>query len=496
MLPDPALPGSALTDGGPTFHAADPVVAGLTADSRDVRAGYLFAALPGARLDGRQFIPEAVSRGAVAVLAPPGARLPETAGGDVVLIQDDRPRRRFALLASRFHAAQPRTIAAVTGTSGKTSVVQFTRQLWQALGQAAASLGTLGVIADGWTEKGSLTTPDPVALHATLATLAARGIDHLAVEASSHGLAQYRLDGMRIAAAAFTNLSRDHLDYHGTMQAYFAAKARLFDEVLQSGGTAVLNADVPCISELAATCHRRGHRVLTYGSRGDALRLCAARPHAHGQLVSFDVFGRRHDLALGLIGRFQAHNVLCAIGLVLAGMPDAEAAAPAVITAATNLVGVTGRLQPVARHPNGAAIYVDYAHKPDALETVLTAIRPHTRDRLVVVVGCGGDRDPGKRPMMGEIATRLADRVIVTDDNPRSEDPAAIRHQVLAGVGRPAEEIGDRAEAIRAGIRGLGPDDVLLIAGKGHEQGQIVGNEVRPFDDAETARSVVEEGLE
>ncbi|NNG04335.1 MAG: UDP-N-acetylmuramoyl-L-alanyl-D-glutamate--2,6-diaminopimelate ligase [Inquilinus sp.] len=460
-----------------------PEITGLTADSRAVEPGFLFAALPGSQADGRDFIGAAIAKGAIAILAPAGTVLPDYAGA-ATLITDDRPRRRFALIAAAFHGSQPATIAAITGTNGKTSTAHFTRQIWERLGHRAASLGTLGITAPGLENYGALTTPDPAALHASLADLAAAGVTHLAMEASSHGLDQYRLDGVRVTAAGFTNLSRDHLDYHGTMEAYLAAKGRLFDEVLAPGGTAVLNADAPESSALAARARAAGRRVSTYGVAGEAIRLDDAVPQADGLALGLTIEGRRYSANLPLVGTFQVANALCALGLVLAD----DVAPAAAVEALGHLQGVRGRLEQVARHPNGAPVYVDYAHTPDALETVLKALRPHTVGRLVCVFGCGGDRDPGKRPLMGATVAQLADRPIVTDDNPRTEDPAAIRAATLAACPG-AREIGDRAGAIRSAIAGLAPDDVLIIAGKGHETGQIVGEEVHPFDDAEHARA-------
>ncbi|MGH6960556.1 MAG: Mur ligase family protein, partial [Dongiaceae bacterium] len=333
---------------------------------------------------------------------------------------------------------------------------------------------------------GALTTPDPVALHRQLAALAADGIDHLAMEASSHGLEQYRLDGVRVSLAAFTNLTRDHLDYHGTMAAYLAAKQRLFEALLAADGTAVLNADAPEFTALAAACRSRGQRVLGYGRAGADLRLIEAVPDAGGQRLTIELLGRRHAIRFPVAGSFQAMNLLAALGLVIGGGENAEAA----LAAAETLSGVRGRIELVARHPNGAAIYVDYAHTPDALETVLTALRPHAGGRLVIVFGAGGDRDRGKRPQMGAVCERLADRAIVTDDNPRSEDPAAIRAEIMAACRR-ATEIGDRATAIRTAIAELAANDLLVIAGKGHESGQIVGKTTLPFDDATVAREAV-----
>ncbi len=472
-----------------TEAAADglPEITGLTADSRAVEPGFLFAALPGTRADGRDFIDQAVAKGARAILAPTGTALAASISG-VELITDDRPRRRFAQIAAAFYGRQPATIAAITGTNGKTSTANFARQIWQKLGRSAASLGTLGITAPGKEQYGALTTPDPVALHSSLAELADAGITHLAMEASSHGLDQHRLDGVRVTAAGFSNLSRDHLDYHGTMEAYLAAKARLFDEILAPDGTAVLNADAPQCAALTARAQAAGRRVMLYGAKGREIRIDSATPMPRGLDLTLTVLDRTVDVHLPLAGAFQAANALCALGLVLADGTKPDAA----IAALETLSGVRGRLELVARHPNGGAIYVDYAHTPDALETVLDALRPHTRGRLVAVFGCGGDRDPGKRPVMGATVARLADKAIVTDDNPRTEDPAVIRAAALAACPG-GIEIGDRAEAIRVAIAGLAPDDVLVIAGKGHETGQIVGEDVHPFDDAEHARTAVNE---
>ncbi|HZT52143.1 MAG TPA: UDP-N-acetylmuramoyl-L-alanyl-D-glutamate--2,6-diaminopimelate ligase [Stellaceae bacterium] len=479
-------------DGGdalPLRSGEDPEIAGLTADSREVKPGFLFAALRGTRTDGTRFVGEAVARGAAAVLLAdprPFAELARRAP-PVRLIADPNPRRRLARMAARFHAPQPATLVAVTGTNGKTSVAWFTRQIWEFCGLAAASLGTLGIVGPGVTESGSHTTPDPVALHRTLQRLALAGISHVALEASSHGLDQYRLDGLALAAAAFTNLTRDHLDYHADMAAYLAAKKRLFSELLPRGGTAVLNFDTAEGRALSAECRAWGQHVVGFGTAENAdLRLVATQPSATGQSIEIAVSGDRHALALPLLGAFQASNVLAALGLAIAGGAPPGAA----VAALPRLVGVPGRMEHVASHPNGAPIIVDYAHTPDALETVLTALRPHCRGRLAVVFGCGGDRDPGKRPMMGAIAARLADRAIVTDDNPRTENASAIRRAILAAAPA-AQEIDDRRAAIRAGIAALAPGDVLLLAGKGHESGQIVGSTTLPFSDAAVAREAV-----
>jgi UDP-N-acetylmuramoyl-L-alanyl-D-glutamate--2,6-diaminopimelate ligase len=469
---------------------ADPDIAGLTADSRAVQPGYLFAALPGSKIDGSKFIGEAARRGAIAALlgksASPGDAQPST------LIYDANPRRALALFAAGFYGVQPRRVVGVTGTSGKSSVAHFTREIWRHLGLKAASLGTLGLVAPGLERPGSLTTPDAVALHRDLAALAHSGVDHLVLEASSHGLDQFRLDGISFAAAAFTNLSREHLDYHPSMAAYFAAKARLFAELLPQGGTAVINADAEQAPELFAIAQRRGLRVIGFGQAGKELRLVRSRATSHGQRVVLEIFGRPVETQLNLVGDFQVANVMAALGLVLSEPVELDA----VLAALPQLQGAPGRLELIGSTVRGAAVYVDYAHKPDALETVLKVMRPHTAGRLVVVFGCGGDRDRGKRPTMGAIAARLADDVIVTDDNPRSEDAATIRAAILQGAPNATNvrEIGNRQQAIEQAVASLQQGDVLLIAGKGHEQGQIVGDRVLPFDDAEVARGALKAG--
>lgn len=467
----------------------DPEIKGLSADSRTVGPGFLFAALAGMRLDGRQFAAQAVARGAVAVLTDRAgaAALPQAAARHAVVVADDNPRRRFALLAARFHPRRPKTIAAVTGTNGKTSVVHFTREIWTRLGHPAASLGTLGLVTPAGRRPGSLTTPDPAALHETLAALAADGIERVALEASSHGLEQFRLDGLEFAAAAFTNLTRDHLDYHRGMDAYRAAKERLFAVLLAAEGAAVINADSPEFPRLAALCRGRGQRLLAYGTaRGAQLRLVAREALPQGQRLALELFGEERDVLLPLVGDFQAMNALAALGLAVATGARAEDACAALET----LTGVPGRVELVARTAGGGGVVVDYAHTPDALATVLAALRPHAKGRLVVLFGCGGDRDPGKRPMMGEIAGRLADAVYVTDDNPRSEPPQLIRRAILEAVPQ-AVEIGDRRQAIAAAIGALAPGDLLVVAGKGHETGQIVGDKTYPFDDAQIVREVL-----
>ncbi len=463
-------------------NAAALDIAGITADSRHVAAGYLFAALPGSRADGRAFIAEAVSRGAVAILAPEGTTWPPGVPPRP-LLHDPEPRRRLAQFAAGLAGTQPTTMVAVTGTNGKTSTVEFLRQIWTSGGHPAASLGTLGLIAPGFDPGPGLTTPDPVALAASLAELARAGVQHAAMEASSHGLDQYRLDGVRLAAAAFTNLTRDHLDYHGSEAAYRTAKLRLFAELLPEGAPAVASSDMDTATLAALTeiTHRRRLALRTVGESGTAIRLLSALPRPDGQMLRVQVAGNPRDIALPLPGRFQADNALMAAALAMAlGQQDA-------LACLSTLRGVRGRLELAAHLPNGAAVYVDYAHTPDALERLLTALRPHTAGRLHVVFGAGGDRDRGKRPLMGAAAARFADVAIVTDDNPRSEDPAAIRAAVLATCpgGR---EIGDREHAIAEALNGLAPGDVLAVAGKGHEQGQTTGNTVIPFDDVTVVR--------
>ena len=470
----------------------DPVLAGLALDSRRVEPGYLFAALSGSKADGARFIADAVTRGAVAILAAPDAALPPLDPG-IVVVRDANPRRRIARMAAVHAGLQPGTIAAVTGTNGKSSTVHFVRHIWAALGLKAASVGTLGIVSPGFARDAGLTTPDPVQLHADLAALAREGVTHLAIEASSHGLDQHRLDGLRLAAAAFTNLTHEHLDYHVSMEAYFAAKARLFETLLPANGTAVVNADTPRATELGEICRARGIRFWTYGTAGREFRLIRDTPTENGQHLVLEVLGERREVELPLVGGFQASNALAALGLVVATGGNAARAVRALAT----LDGAPGRLQLVARHRSGAPVYVDYAHKPEALETVLATLRPFAKGKLVVVFGCGGDRDRAKRPVMGEIATRLADLTIVTDDNPRSEEPEAIRAEILRGVPTDRrnwiEAHDGRHTAIERGMAALtSPDDLLLIAGKGHETGQTAKGITHPFDDAAVAREFAE----
>ena len=465
------------------WHAAAALdFAGVSADSRRMQSGYLFAALPGTRADGRAFIADAVARGAAAVLAPEGTEWP----ADVPqrpLFHDPRPRRRLAQIAAALAGAQPATVVAVTGTNGKTSTVEFLRQIWALAGHPAASLGTLGLRAPGFAPGPGLTTPDPEALAETMARLARAGVQHAAIEASSHGLDQFRLDGLLLAAGAFTNLTRDHLDYHATMDAYREAKLRLFDQLLPRGASVFASTalDAASMAALAEVAARRGLVLGTVGEGGSAIRLIRATPLPDGQELEIEAGGGRRRLLLPLPGRFQADNALLAAALARAtGVAGA-------LDHLGGLTGVRGRMELAARLANGAAVYVDYAHTPDALERLLAALRPHTAGRLHLVFGAGGDRDPGKRPLMGAAAARLADVAVVTDDNPRGEAPAAIRAAVLAGCpgGRDG---GGREAAIASALAGLAPGDVLVVAGKGHEQGQTIGGVTLPFDDVATVR--------
>lgn len=461
-------------------------VMGVTADSRAVRAGYVFMAVPGVKMDGRQFIPDVVKKGAVAILT---GELPEGMGvSSVPVLRSHNIRHSVAMMAARFYPKQPQWVAAVTGTDGKTSTAHFYQQLWRLMGQKAASIGTLGVVApeDVPDYPAVNTTPDPVLLHATLADMAQHGVEYVAMEASSHGLDQHRLDGVHVRVAGFTNLTRDHLDYHHTEEAYFAAKRRLFTEVMEGGGVAVLNADEPHYDELKKASRASGHKAMGYGRNGDVLKLLALQPHALGQHAKLELSGEPMELDIPLIGAFQVMNILCAAGMAIASGAEPKALGAAI----AKLTGVPGRMEQVAVHASGAPVFIDYAHTTGGLESVLTHIRPHVQGRLVVVFGCGGDRDKGKRPEMGKIAARLADVVYVTDDNPRSEDAATIRKEVMAGC-PDATEIGGRMEAIVEAVRGLKQGDALVIAGKGHEKVQIIGDVTHPFDDAEVAKQAV-----
>jgi len=463
----------------------DVEIRGITASSVSAGPGMIFAALPGARTDGALFIPDAVARGAAVILA--GADKPVTDAGNAVLLQVANPRRVLAQIAARLHPGQPATAVAVTGTSGKTSVADFTRQIFAALGHRAASLGTIGLIKPNEAIYGSLTTPDPVTLHATLDALSHEGITHLAFEASSHGLDQHRLDGVKLTAAAFTNLGRDHMDYHATVEDYLAAKLRLFNELLEPGQTAVINADGAFADRVVAAARTRGLRVITTGAKGETLRRLTLRNDGFAQAMVVEAFGRRHNVRLPLVGAYQAENALTAAGLAIAAGEDPAA----VLSCLDRLRGVPGRLEIVGEANGGLAI-VDYAHKPEALSAALDACRPFATGRLISVFGCGGDRDKGKRPIMGRISVGKADITIVTDDNPRTETPADIRAEILAGA-TGAIEIEDRAQAIAGAVKMMGKGDVVLVAGKGHETGQIVGTKVVPFSDHEVLRAALDE---
>jgi len=460
-------------------------ISGVTADSRAVRPGHLFVAIPGTKADGLQYVGKAIAAGAAGIVAE---RAPEALPADVAFVQVPNARRALALTAAWLHPRQPGTIAAVTGTSGKTSVAAFTRQIWAALGHAAASIGTVGIVSPRGEVYGSLTTPDPVDLHRTLDTLATEGVTHLALEASSHGLDQHRLDGVRVTVGGFTNISRDHMDYHPTMEHYIGAKLRLFDALIGPDGAAVIVADHDESDAFVRAAQARGLRVVTVGRNGDGIRLVKSSIEGFAQNLQLVHAGRTYTVRLPLVGAFQVENALVAAGFAIA---TGSEPAP-VFAALEGLKGAKGRLDLVGAR-NGAPIFVDYAHKPDALAKALDALRPYAQSRLVVVFGCGGDRDRGKRPMMGAIAAEKADRVIVTDDNPRSEEPAAIRAEILAAAPG-AIEIADRGEAIRRAVGALERGDVLLVAGKGHESGQIVGDRVLPFTDHGAVEAALEEG--
>nr|WP_321254156.1 UDP-N-acetylmuramoyl-L-alanyl-D-glutamate--2,6-diaminopimelate ligase [uncultured Ruegeria sp.] len=467
---------------------ANPDITGLAVDSREVKDGFLFAALPGTRVHGGEFIQFALRMGAVAILTDArGAEIAasELAASEAALIVVEDPRQALAGAAALWFGAQPQTIVAVTGTNGKTSVATFVRQIWTELGHAAVNLGTTGV-EGAWTAPLAHTTPEPITLHRCLAAAAGDGVTHAAMEASSHGLEQRRLDGVQLAAAGFSNFTQDHLDYHETFEAYFAAKMGLFDRVLPQDGTAVVNLSDPKGAQVRRIAEQRGQTVLTVGLGDADLCLMNQRFDATGQDLRFSWQGKTHLTRLNLIGGFQAENVLLAAGLVIAAGDEPER----VFETLPYLTTVRGRMQLAATRENGAAVFVDYAHTPDAVATALKAMRPHVMGRLIAIVGAGGDRDATKRPLMGRAAADHADIVFVTDDNPRSEDPATIRAAVMDGAPE-ATEVGDRAEAILRGIDALQPGDALLIAGKGHETGQIVGDQVLPFDDAEQASIAV-----
>nr|WP_295664370.1 UDP-N-acetylmuramoyl-L-alanyl-D-glutamate--2,6-diaminopimelate ligase [Polymorphobacter sp.] len=465
-------------------HRGQPVT-GFALDHRKVAPGTVFGAFPGNTVNGEDYIAAAIANGAVAVVARAGARV-----DGVPHLSADEPRRLFAAMAAKFFAPFPEVAVAVTGTNGKTSTVELTRQLWRLAGHPAASIGTLGVTTAGDQVSTGLTTPDVVTFLANMGGLAREGLTHVAFEASSHGLAQYRTEGLRVVAAAFTNLSRDHLDYHGDMESYFAAKLRLFSEVLDPEAISVVwcDTDATWSSRVVAAAHKRAQAVHTVGPAGDTIKLTGRTPSRLGQTLDLIVAGKNYRVELPLIGAYQAANALVAAGLVIATGGDVAGT----LANLARVQPVRGRLERAVIAKPGAPVYVDYAHTPDGLRAAIEALRPHTDGRLRLVFGAGGDRDTGKRPLMGAVAVELADDVIVTDDNPRTEDPAAIRAAIMAGAPG-ATEIGDRRAAIAAAIRASGPGDVVLIAGKGHEQGQIVGDRVLPFDDVVVARECADE---
>ena len=466
---------------------ADIAVTGLSVDSRAVKPGHLFAALAGSRAHGAAYIPTALERGAVAILTDAeGAQLAGDLPAGVALVIAEEPRAALAMAAALWFGRQPKTMAAVTGTNGKTSVATFTRQIWMALGQTAINIGTTGV-EGAWTAPSAHTTPDPITLHAMLAEAAEAGVTHAAMEASSHGLDQRRMDGVRLMAGAFTNFTQDHLDYHGTFEAYFEAKMGLFTRLLPPDAAAVVNLNDPKGAEVAAIAAARGLRVITVGhAEGCDLRILAQRFDSAGQDLRLSYGGVAYQVRLDLIGGFQAENVALAAGLCI----GCGAQPSAVFEVLPRLAGVRGRMQLAATRRNGAPVFVDYAHTPDAIETALKALRPHVMGRLVIAFGAGGDRDRTKRPLMGAAAAKYADVLFVTDDNPRSEDPAAIRAEIIKACPE-ATEVGDRAEAILRAVDALGPGDAALIAGKGHETGQVIGRDIFPFDDVEQASIAV-----
>ncbi|MER8464351.1 UDP-N-acetylmuramoyl-L-alanyl-D-glutamate--2,6-diaminopimelate ligase [Mesorhizobium sp. M1396] len=465
--------------------SADLEVIGISSDSRQVKPGVVFFALAGTKADGAVYAADAAARGAAAIVTGKGATI---AGLSVPVLAVGDPRLALALSAARYFGKQPQTMVAVTGTSGKTSVAAFTRQIWEQAGYAAASIGTTGVVAPGRNDYGSLTTPDPVALHQLLRELADAGVTHASMEASSHGLDQRRLDGVKLAAGGFTNLGRDHMDYHPTIEDYHRAKLRLFDTLLPKGAPAVIFADDPWAAPTIEAARAAGLEVLTVGRHGDFLRLKRVEHERHRQRAEVEADGVLYEIDLPLAGDFQISNALVSAGLAIStGTPVAKA-----LMALEKLKGAPGRLDLVGTATNGAPVYVDYAHKPDALENVLASVRPFTTGRVIVVFGCGGDRDRGKRPIMGEIATRLADVVIVTDDNPRSEVPETIRAAILAAAPG-AIEIGDRRQAIHEAVAMLHAGDTLIVAGKGHEEGQTIGSETLHFSDHEEVRAALAE---
>ncbi len=462
----------------------DVEITAITVDSRKVKPGTLFAAMPGTKVDGASFIPAALAAGASAILIDEKIEI-ET--GDVPLVRSPDPRREVALMAAKFTPNQPRIMAAITGTAGKTSVASFLRQIWESCGEQAAMIGTTGVFAPGRADYGSLTTPDPVRLHELLNELAGDGVSHCSMEASSHGLDQRRLDGVRLAVGGFTNLGRDHLDYHASMEKYLSAKMRLFDTLLETGQSAIIFADDPYSQAVMETANGCGLDVKTVGRGGNYLALKRVEQHRYNQVGEVEFKGELYRVELPFAGEFQMSNALVAAGMAIATGSEENAT----FAALGNLKGASGRLELIGKTGQGAPVYVDYAHKPDALENVLQALKPYTTGNLVVVFGCGGDRDQGKRPIMGEIANRLADRVIVTDDNPRTEDASQVRSEILK-TAPGAMEIADREEAINHAVQNLSEGDTLVVAGKGHEEGQVVGTKTLPFSDHKVVAAALE----
>ena len=461
----------------------DTSVSGVSIDSRTVKQGYVFAALPGTALDGRDYIQSAIENGAIAILTTKGVT------ADVPVIGVDNPRLAYAKLCAELYPRQPKTLVAMTGTNGKSSTVEFLRHLWAYAGLRAACFGTLGVRSPKGYRPLTHTTPDALSLHMTLDELAGEGVTHVAMEASSHGLMQYRLDGVVVTASGFSNLTQDHFDYHPTMEHYFEAKARLFTELTPKDAPVIINVNDDYGRKLADICNARGQDVSRIGWSGEDIRIAELMPRAASQMMTLIIAGERHKIELPLAGEFQALNAVAALGLAMAtGVSKSKA-----LEGLTQLTGVAGRLERAGQTKDGAPIFVDFAHTEDGLDKLLRSVRPHTMGKVIIVFGCGGDRDPDKRPKMGAVATKLADDVIVTDDNPRSEDPASIRKAVLAGCDS-ASEIGDRAAAIAEGISRLGPNDCLVVAGKGHETGQIIGDVTIPFSDTEEVQKALKAG--
>ncbi len=463
------------------YSGDDVDISMVTADSRKVKPGALFAAIPGTVSDGRDYIENAIAKGASAILSTTGlVEMP------IAYIGVDEPRLTYAKVASRFHTGQPETLVAMTGTNGKSSTVEFLRQIWAYAGLRGACFGTLGVQSPDGYRPLTHTTPDAMALHQTLSELAAQNVTHAAMEASSHGLAQYRLDAVKISAAGFSNLTQDHFDYHPTMEEYFEAKARLFTELTPKDAPVVINVNDEYGQRLAKMCKARGQDVMRVGWTGEDIRIDEVMPRRASQMLNLIVRGTRYKVELPLAGEFQTLNAISALGLALVTGVAQDTA----VAALGHLHGVAGRMERAGEHPNGAPVFVDFAHTEDGLDKLLRSVRPHTMGKIVIVFGCGGDRDPDKRAKMGRTAAKLADEVIVTDDNPRTEAPELIRRAVMAGC-PDATEIGDRASAIREGLSRLGPQDCLVIAGKGHEQGQIIGDQVIPFSDVKVAQRAI-----